>query len=73
MSFLKTLQYFIGELEADLEEISGEIREETNYDYEDNSIDYLSELYDDKEQHLKNLKEIRSLLIANNLVEENND
>lgn len=62
---------FVEELEADLEEISGEIREETNF--EDNALDYLSELYDDKEQHLQNLKEIRRLLVSNNLVKENND
>lgn len=71
MDLLFTLDLFIEELEADLEEISGEIREETNF--EDNALDYLSELYDDKEQHLQNLKEIRRLLVSNNLVEENND
>ena len=71
MDLLFTLDLFIEELEADLEEISGEIREETNF--EDNALDYLSELYDDKEQHLNNLKEVRRLLISNNLVEENND
>ena len=63
--FLRTIDFFIGELEADLESVSWEIREKTNY--EDNSVDYLSDLYDDKEQHLKNLKEIRRLLVSNNL------
>ncbi len=71
MTLLSTIDMFIEELEADLEEISGEIREETNF--EDNALDYLSELYDDKEQHLQNLKEIRRLLVSNNLVEESND
>ena len=71
MSLLATIDLFIEELEADLEEISWDIKEETNF--EDNSLDYLSDLYDDKEQHLQNLKEIRRLLISNNLVEENND
>lgn len=71
MSLLATIDLFIEELEADLEEISWDIKEETNF--EDNSLDYLSDLYDDKEQHLQNLKEIRRLLVSNNLVEENND
>jgi hypothetical protein len=71
MDLLSTLDMFIEELEADLEEISGEIREETNF--EDNTVDYLSDLYDDKQHHLENLKEIRRLLVSNNLVEENND
>ena len=71
MDLLFTLDMFVEELEADLEAISGEIREETNF--EDNALDYLSELYDDKEQHLQNLKEIRRLLVSNNLVKENND
>ena len=71
MTLLSTIDMFIEELEADLEEISWDIKEETNY--EDNSLDYLSDLYDDKEQHLQNLKEIRRLLVSNNLVEENND
>ena len=71
MSLLATIDLFIEELEADLEEISGDIREETNF--EDNSVDYLADIYDDKVQHLQNLKEIRRLLISNNLVEEKND
>lgn len=70
MDLLSTIDLFIQELEADLEEISGEIREETNY--EDNTVDYLSDRYDDKLHHLVNLKEIRRLLVSNNLVEENN-
>ena len=71
MTLLSTIDMFIEELEADLEEISWDIKEETNY--EDNSLDYLSDIYDDKEQHLQNLKEIRHLLVSNNLVEENTD
>lgn len=70
MNLLSTIDMFIEELEADLEEISWQIKEETNY--EDNSVDYLSDIYDDKEQHLNNLKEVRRLLISNNLVEEKN-
>ena len=70
MDLLFTIDLFIQELEADLEEISGEIREETNF--EDNTVDYLFDLYDDKQHHLENLKEIRRLLVSNNLVEENN-
>ena len=60
MDLNSTIDWFIRELESDLESISWDIREETNY--ENNALDYLSELYDEKEQHLNNLKEIRGLL-----------
>jgi hypothetical protein len=60
MTFLDTLNYFIQETEAELEGISWEIREETNF--ENNAIEYLSSVYDETEQHLNNLKEIKSIL-----------
>lgn len=61
MDLFSTIDWFIRELEADLESISWEIREETNY--EDCSLDYLTDDYDEKEHHLNNLKEIRTLLM----------
>jgi len=60
MTKVETIQFFINQIEGDLEDISSQIREETNY--EDNSIDYLSEEYDEKKEHLENLKSILSQL-----------
>jgi hypothetical protein len=60
MSLIDTLEYFIDQIEGDLEEISWEIQEETNF--EDNSIDLLSEQYDYKLEHLNNLKQIKTIL-----------
>ena len=59
-TLIDTIDWFIDELEGDLECLSWEIREETNF--EDNSIDWLSEQYDEKEKHLENLKRIKSIL-----------
>jgi hemerythrin-like domain-containing protein len=55
---IETLKYFINQLEGDLEELSWEIREESNF--EDNSIDELSGYYDEKKEHLDNLNAILS-------------
>jgi len=63
MTLIQTLNHFINDLEADLESISWEIREEMNY--EDNCIDYLTEEYDEKEKHLNNLKQIKTIIEAN--------
>lgn len=60
MSLIDTLEYFIDQIEGDLEEIAWEIQEETNF--EDNSIDWLSEQYDYKLEHLNNLKQIKTIL-----------
>ena len=62
---LQTLNYLISQIEWDLEELSWQIREETNY--EDNSVDYLSDQYDDKEQQLKDLIEIREMFVNDNI------
>lgn len=61
MTILDTIDWFIDELEGDLECLSWEIREETNF--EDNSIDWLSEQYDEKEKHLNNLQEIKNIIM----------
>lgn len=62
---LQTLNYLILQIEWDLEELSWQIREETNY--EDNSVDYLSDQYDDKEQQLKDLIEIKEMFVNDNI------
>lgn len=63
MTLIETLNHFINDLEADLESISWEIREETNF--EDNCVDYLTEEYDEKQEHLKNLKQIKTIILSN--------
>jgi hypothetical protein len=60
MTEVQTIKFFINQIEGDLEDLSWQIREETNY--EDNSIDDLSEEYDEKKNHLENLKSILSQL-----------
>ena len=61
MNLLDTLNFFIHEQEAELESLSLEIREETNFEY--NTVTELSEYYDYHEQHLKNLKKIKELIV----------
>lgn len=60
----ETIDILIGELEGELEGISLEIREETNYDDEIHKqmMEHLSEEWDEKNEHLQNLKQIKELL-----------
>lgn len=60
MTLFDTIDYLIGGLAADLQEISWEIREETNF--ENNAIDYLSERYDIVKQQRDDLEKIKSEL-----------
>jgi hypothetical protein len=60
MTQTETIQMFIEQLESEMEELSWEIREETNFEY--NSVDELSDYYDQKKEHLDNLKSILSQL-----------
>jgi hypothetical protein len=70
MTFIDTLDYFIVKLEVDLEFISLEIIETTNYEtfhisqdkLRDSAILQLNYEWDEKKQHLDNLKEIKRLL-----------
>jgi len=70
MTPLNTLNHLIEEFEADLEDISLEIRETTNYEtihisqdiLRDSVILQLNYEWDEKKQHLDNLKEIKRLL-----------
>jgi hypothetical protein len=59
-TLIETINMFIEELEGDLEDLSWQIREETNFS--DNNIDFLSNECDEKAKHLENLKEIKSIL-----------
>jgi hypothetical protein len=60
ITLIDTIEYFIPQLEGDLEDLSWQIREETNF--EDNSIDWLSDEWDEKAKHLENLKQIKSIV-----------
>jgi hypothetical protein len=60
MTQTETIQMFIEQLESEMEDLSWQIREETNF--EDNSVDDLSDYYDQKKEHLDNLKSILSQL-----------
>ena len=70
MTLAGTLNHLIEEFEADLEELSLQIIEETNYEpihkseyqFRDSIISQLNYQWCEKEQHLNNLKEIKRLL-----------
>lgn len=75
MTLLETLNHFIQEQEANLESISWEIHEETNYTDEHHSqvMENLSEDYDVQNEHLINLKLIKHFLMNSGVIhkEEN--
>ena len=60
MTLLETLEYFLTETAADMDGLSWEIREETNF--EDNNIEYLTECYDFNKELYDNLKQIKSII-----------
>ena len=61
MTLLETLEYFLTETAADMDSLSLEIREETNF--EDNgNADYLCEEYDFNKELYDNLKQIKSII-----------
>ena len=60
MNLLETLDYFMDETSAYMNELSWEIREETNY--EDNNIESLSEEYDFNKELHDNLQQIKSVI-----------
>lgn len=59
-NLIETIDHFIKECEIEMESISWDIREETNYEL--NAIDYLSERYDHHKELLNDLKTIRMIL-----------
>ena len=60
MTLLETLDYYLNETSAYMEELSWEIREETNY--EDNNVESLSDEYDFNQQLHDNLQKIKSAI-----------
>ncbi len=60
INLIDTINYFIPQLEGELEDLSWQIREETNY--EDCNLDWLSEQWDTVAEHLDNLKQIKNIL-----------
>ena len=70
MTPLNTLNHLIEEFEADLEDISREIIETTNYEtihisqdmLRDSVISQLNSDWDEKKQHLDNLRQIKKTL-----------
>ena len=62
MTLLETLEYFLTETAADMEGLSWEIREETNYEY--NNTGYLAEVYDFNKELYDNLQQIKSIIEA---------
>jgi len=60
MTLLDTLNYYLEEASGEMESLSWEIREETNYT--ENNIDYLTECYDFHKENYDNLKQIKSII-----------
>ena len=60
MTLLDTLNYYLEEASGQMEELSWEIREETNF--EDNNIDHLTECYDFNKELYDNLKQIKLMI-----------
>ena len=62
MTLLETLDYFLTETAADMDSLSWEIREETNF--EENNTEYLAEVYDFNKELYDNLQQIKSIIEA---------
>ena len=60
MTLLETIQYFLTETAADMDGLSWEIREETNF--EDNNIEHLTECYDFQKELYDNLKQLKTMI-----------
>jgi len=60
MTLLDTLNYYLEEASGEMESLSWEIREETNYT--ENNIDHLTECYDFNKELYDNLKQIKSII-----------
>lgn len=61
MTLLETLEYFLTETAADMDSLSWEIREETNFE-ENGNVDYLCKEYDFNKELYDNLKQIKSII-----------
>jgi hypothetical protein len=62
MPLLDTLNYLIQDQEGHLQCLEWDIREETNY--ENNDIDWYCEQYDEAKQRIEDLKQIKSIIEA---------
>ncbi len=64
MTLFDTIDHYIREVEADLDGLSWEIREETNFDDEDHEsrMDELCYMYDEIKEHLDNLIKIKQII-----------
>ena len=62
MTLLDTLNYYLEEASGQMEELSWEIREETNY--ENGNLDGLTELYDFHKENYDNLLKLKNMIDA---------
>lgn len=62
LTLFDTLDYFMNDTAAQMESLSWEIREETNY--EDNNTSTLAEEYDFNKALYDNLKQIKAIMEA---------
>ena len=60
MTLLETLEYFLTDTAADMEGLSWEIREATNY--ENSNIENLTECFDFNQKLYDNLKQIKLMI-----------
>ncbi len=68
MTLLDTINYYLDEAEGDMESLSWEIREETNY--EDCNLDSLTELYDFHKENYENLQKIKKMIVEKDPIQQ---
>jgi hypothetical protein len=75
MTLSDTLEYFIDDTQAYLNDLEWEIREETNYDDEghEERMNDFCEQYDVHKQRLEDLKQIKKIVNAVNKIMEIED
>jgi predicted GNAT superfamily acetyltransferase len=62
MKLIETINYYITEVEGDLQCLEWDIREETNHEV--NDLDWYCERYDEAKERLENLNQIKSIIEA---------
>jgi hypothetical protein len=62
MKLIETINYYITEVEGDLQCLEWDIREETNHEV--NDLDWYCERYDEAKERLEDLKTIKSIIEA---------
>jgi hypothetical protein len=75
MTLSDTLEYFIDDTQAYLNDLEWEIREETNYDDEghEERMNDFCEQYDEHKQRLEDLRQIKKIVNAVNKIMEIGD